>query len=166
MPAMVPQAPASRVAGKGARWVCLSNRQTARSARRCCAARYRIRRNLWISGWDGVRFWGFCGLEARLHLGIQDGHAIWKSGKFPAWCGSPSCPLPLRFARLAFRNLNLPTKQANRPQRPPILRSVLSNQEKSMDKWHCFGVEKATFAAWGMGGFGLGAGGAAMWAGA
>ena len=34
---------------------------------------------------------------------------------------------------LAFRNLFLLIKQANRPQRPSMLRSALSNQEKSVD---------------------------------
>ena len=58
-----------------------------------------------------------------------------KSGKHPARCGPPSRPLPLRFASLAFRNLFLPIKQANRPQRPSMLRSALLNQEKSVDKW-------------------------------
>ena len=67
---------------------------------------------------------------------------------------------------LAFRNLFLLIKQANLTQRTSMLRSALSNQEKSVDKWPCFGVEKATFVVWGMGGFEQGVGGAAMWAGA
>ncbi|MGP1517707.1 MAG: hypothetical protein ACTTJV_08815 [Ottowia sp.] len=44
--------------------------------------------------------------------------------------GGFSLPCPVLFA---FRNLFLLNKQANRPHRPSILRSALSNQEKTVD---------------------------------
>ncbi|MGP1516191.1 MAG: hypothetical protein ACTTJV_01080 [Ottowia sp.] len=34
---------------------CLSNRQTARNARLCCAARYQNRKNLWITGLESAQ---------------------------------------------------------------------------------------------------------------
>ena len=83
---------------------CLSNRQTARSARQCCAGRYQFSRNLWITpirfrliprrwGWAcsgvAVAVGGECCLRAGFFVPGAGG-----LGHFGMWCGmGGGCPL-------------------------------------------------------------------------
>ena len=108
---------------------CLSIQQKPRSSRQCCEGCYQIRRNLWITFDFRVR------ADARAACRLREGTRMGLVSGACSVDGRKSCLWLVRGKRQMRGGVDLPVKSANRPQRPSMLRSALSKQEKSVDNF-------------------------------